>query len=263
MKCSGACFFREATGLPSCFFHAARKFNCLLCGHIERRSYSWLLKTYANVWYHVCMYTPAQFAKRVGVSVKTLQKWDRINVLPTKRTITNRRYYTEDDLAAALRLPRVQKQRRTVAYCRVSRQAQKPALANQQAVLRDFCRERGIQVDEWIMEIGGGLNFKRKAFLALVDAILEGQVERVVLAHQDRLARFGYQLLVHLCQTHQCELLVMNTEELSPEQELVQDLITITYCFSSRLDGLRTYRKALRKAIADDQSAQDQASSHA
>jgi putative resolvase len=207
------------------------------------------------------MYTPAVFAKRVGVSVKTLQKWDRIGVLPAKRTITDRRYYTDEDLAAALRLPRVQKERRTVAYCRVSSQAQKPDLVNQQKVLDEFCHQRKIEVDEWIMEVGGGLNFKRKQFLSLVDAILEGQVERVVLAHQDRLARFGYHLLVHLCQTQQCELLVMNTEELSPEQELVQDLITITHGFSSRLDGLRNYRKALKKAIADDQSAQDQAPS--
>jgi putative resolvase len=209
------------------------------------------------------MYTPAGFAKRVGVSVKTLQKWDRIGVLPAKRTITNRRYYTDEDLAAALRLPRVQKERRTIAYCRVSSQAQKPDLANQRQVLELFCTQRKIEVDEWMMEVGGGLNFKRKQFLSLVDAILEGQVERVVLAHQDRLARFGYHLLVHLCQTHQCELVVINTEELSPEQELVQDLITITHCFSSRLYGLRNYRKALKKAIADDQSAQDQASPHA
>jgi putative resolvase len=207
------------------------------------------------------MYTPAAFAKRVGVSVKTLQKWDRIGVLPAKRTITNRRYYTDDDLAAALRLPRVQKERRTVAYCRVSSQAQKPDLANQRHVLEEFCKQKQIQVDEWIMEIGGGLNFKRKAFLRLIDAILEGQVERVVLAHQDRLARFGYQLLVHLCQTHKTELMVMNTQELSPEQELVQDLITITHGFSSRLYGLPNYRKALKKAIQDDQSAQGQAES--
>jgi putative resolvase len=207
------------------------------------------------------MYTPALFAKRVGVSVKTLQKWDRIGVLPAKRTITNRRYYTDEDLAAALRLPRVPKERRTVAYCRVSSQAQKPDLANQRQVLEEFCKQRQIQVDEWIMEIGGGLNFKRKQFLQLVDALLEGQGERIVLAHQDRLARFGYQLLVHLCQTHQTELVVMNTESLSPEQELVQDLITITHCFSSRLYGLRNYRKALKKAIADDQSAQNQAPS--
>ena len=209
------------------------------------------------------MYTPAVFAKRVGVSVKTLQKWDRMGVLPAKRTITNRRYYTDEDLAAALRLPRVQKERLTVAYCRVSSQAQKPDLANQRRVLEAFCTQRNIEVDEWMLEVGGGLNFKRKQFLSLVDAILEGQVERVILAHQDRLARFGYQLLVHLCETHQCELLVMNTEELSPEQELVQDLITITHGFSSRLYGLRNYRKALKKAIADDQSSQDQAPSNA
>ena len=155
----------------------------------------------------------------------------------------------------------MQKERRTVAYCRVSSQAQKPDLANQRQVLGEFCKQRQIEVDEWMMEIGGGLNFKRKEFLRLVDAILDGQVERVVLAHQDRLARFGYQLLIHLCQTHRCELVVMNTETLSPEQELVQDLITITHCFSSRLDGLRNYRKALKKAIEDDQSAQDQVTS--
>ena len=94
------------------------------------------------------MYTPAVFAKRVGVSVKTLQKWDRTLVLPAKRTITNRRYYTDEDLAAALRLPRVQKERRTVAYCRLSSQAQKPDLDNQQNVLDAFCKRRKIEVDE-------------------------------------------------------------------------------------------------------------------
>ncbi len=92
----------------------------------------------------------------MGVSVKTLQKWDRIGVLPAKRTITNRRYYTDEDLAIALRLPRVQKQRRTIAYCRVSSQAKKPDLVTQQTVLRGFCAQRRIQVDEWIMEIGSG-----------------------------------------------------------------------------------------------------------
>ena len=206
------------------------------------------------------MYTPSTFAKKIGVSVKTLQKWDRIAVLPAKRTITNRRYYTDEDVATALRLPRVQKERRTVGYCRVSSQAQKPDLLNQQAVLQDYCKQEGIRVDEWISEIGGGLNFERKQFLKLIDAILGDEVACVVLAHQDRLARFGYKLLVHLCRTHQCKLVVMNTETLSPEQELVQDLITITHCFSSRLYGLRNYRKALQKAIKDDQSAQDQAS---
>jgi putative resolvase len=205
------------------------------------------------------MYTPAQFAKRVNVSVKTIQKWDRLGILPAKRTITNRRYYTDADLSAALRLERVPADRQTVAYCRVSSQAQKPDLENQRRILEQYCQRQGIQVDEWIMEIGGGMNFKRKQFLRLIDQILAGEIECVVLAHQDRLARFAYSLIVHLCQTHHCQLVVLNKEQLSPEQELVQDLITITHCFSSRLYGLRNYRKALEKAIQDDQGAQDQA----
>src|SRR6266487_697418 len=209
------------------------------------------------------MYTVSQFAKRVGVSVKTLQKWDRIGVLPAHRTVTNRRYYTDEELARALRLPRVSKERRTIGYCRVSSQAQKPDLLNQRRVLEQWCEQQQINVDEWIMEVGGGLNFERKHFLRLVDSVIDGQVERVVLAHQDRLARFGYKLLVHLCRTHQCKLVVMNAETLSPEQELVQDLITITHCFSSRLSGLRNYRQALSKALKNDQSTQDQAPSDA
>ena len=35
-------------------------------------------------------------AKRLGVSVKTLQRWDREGILVAKRNPNNRRYYTED-----------------------------------------------------------------------------------------------------------------------------------------------------------------------
>jgi putative resolvase len=99
------------------------------------------------------------------------------------------------------------------AYCRVSSQAQKPDLANQKRILEQYCQQQHIEVDEWIMEIGGGINFKRKHDLASGGSDLAGEVERLVLAHQDRLARFAYSLLVHLCQSYQCELLVMKTEE--------------------------------------------------
>lgn len=88
------------------------------------------------------MYTSAAFAKQVGVCVKTLQKWDRIEVLPAKRAVTNRRYYTDEDLVVALRQPRKPKaDRRTIGYCRVSSQAQKPNLVNQQKFLEQFYGE--------------------------------------------------------------------------------------------------------------------------
>jgi predicted site-specific integrase-resolvase len=208
------------------------------------------------------MYSVAQFAKQVGVSVKTLQRWDREGRLKAKRTLSGRRYYNEADLATALNLPQRPAARRTIAYCRVSSPAQRPDLQNQRAALSSYAVSQQFVVDDWMMEIGGGLNFERKRFLALVDAIVAGEVERVLIAHQDRLARFGFALIKHLCETHHTEVVVMNTQTLSPEQELVQDLMSIIHCFSSRLYGLRNYRKALEKALKDENRAQDPDESH-
>lgn len=206
-------------------------------------------------------YNAAQFAKLAGVSVKTLQRWDREGRLkPAARTPGNRRLYTPEQLNQVLN--RVSKSKQvTIAYLRVSSQGQKPDLSNQRAALEQFCIARGIAVDEWISEIGGGLNFKRPKFSDLVDRIVRSELSTLVIAHKDRLARFGYELLAHLCETQGCQIVVLNTESLSPEQELVQDLMTIVHCFSSRLYGLRNYRKAIQKALTDDQGTQDPAQS--
>lgn len=51
---------------------------------------------------------------------------------------------------------------------------------------------------------------------------------------------------------HGCEVLVLNQQHLSPEQEMVEDLMTIVHCFSSRLYGLRNYRQQLRAALEGD-----------
>ena len=200
-------------------------------------------------------YKAAEFARLAGVSVKTLQRWDRDGKLkPASRTPGNRRLYTQEQLNTLLHRQPAE-QRVTVAYLRVSSQAQKPDLANQRKALEQFCIAKGLPVDEWLTEIGGGLNFKRPKFLALVDRILQGEIGTLVIAHKDRLARFGYDLLMHLCESQGCQLVVLNTESLSPEQEMVQDLMTITHCFSARLDGLRNYRKAMEKALKDDTGA--------
>ena len=55
------------------------------------------------------MYNISQFAKKVGVAVKTLQRWDREGRLIARRTLTNRRYYTDEDLARALGLSHTSK----------------------------------------------------------------------------------------------------------------------------------------------------------
>lgn len=201
-------------------------------------------------------YTIAQFAEMTGYAVKTLQKWDRDGKLKPTRTPSNRRVYTDEHLRV-MRGFAVDQARKTIVYMRVSSQAQKPDLKNQRLALEQFCIAKGITVDEWIEEIGGGLNFKRPKFLSIVSEITTGKVGCLVVAHKDRLARFGFDLLSHLAKENSCEIVVLNTETLSPEQEMVQDLMTITHCFSARLYGLRNYRKALQKAVQDDTRTQD------
>ena len=43
---------------------------------------------------NITNYKPKDFAELLGVSVKTLQRWDREGTLKANRTPTDRRYYT-------------------------------------------------------------------------------------------------------------------------------------------------------------------------
>jgi predicted site-specific integrase-resolvase len=192
-------------------------------------------------------------AKLLGVSVKTLQRWEREGrLIPAARTGSNRRLYTESQIREFIGLRAGSTPTRIVAYCRVSSAAQKPDLLNQRRVLEEFVAARGLANVEFIEEIGGGLNFKRKQFLALMDAIGRREVRVLILAHRDRLTRFGFEWFEHFARTHGCEVWVLNQERLSPEQEMVQDLLTIVHSFSSRLYGLRNYRKKLKEALRED-----------
>ncbi|WP_414584992.1 IS607 family transposase [Scytonema sp. PCC 10023] len=192
------------------------------------------------------MYKPSEFAKKIGVSVKTLQRWDVSGRLPAKRTLSDHRYYTEDDLLIAKGLKPLETNRKVVVYCRVSSNAQKPELKNQVTAMEAFCLGRGLAVNEWVSEIGGGLNFKRKKFLVIIMSMLKGEISVLVVAHKDRLCRFAFEFIQELATSVGCEIIVANQESLSPQQELVEDLMAIIHCFSCRLYGLRNYSKEIK-----------------
>ena len=129
-------------------------------------------------------------ARLVRTTVKTLQRWEREGrLVPAARTASNRRRYTESQLRVFLRLPLLTAPRRVVAYCRVSSAAQCLDLVNQRRTPEQFTAARGLAGVDYIDEVGGGLNFRRKRFLDLMDAIGRGEVATLVLAHRDRAAQ--------------------------------------------------------------------------
>ena len=200
------------------------------------------------------IYSPQEFGKLIGRTTNTLQKWDRRGILKAHRSPTNRRYYTHDQYLVYRGLV-AQEQGLTIVYTRVSGVAQKPDLANQMKALEAYCQQHTITVDEWLSDIGSGLNYKRKQFNRLMELVELGQVRRLVIAHKDRLVRFGYGYFEAFCQRHNTEIIVMNGEALSPEQELVQDLMAIMTVFASRLPGLRSYKKAMKDAALQKDQA--------
>jgi putative resolvase len=194
------------------------------------------------------VYSPKEFGKLIGRTTNTLQKWDREGKLKAHRSpTTNRRYYTHDQYLAYRGLA-ASDAGLTIVYTRVSGMAQKPDLANQIRALEVYCHQHAFAVDEWLSDIGSGLNYKRKQFNRLMELIELGQVRRLIIAHRDRLVRFGYDYFEACCERHHTEIVVIDGETLSPEQELVRDLIAIVTVFSARLHGLRSYRKVLKEA---------------
>ncbi len=192
-------------------------------------------------------YRPHEFAALIGKTVNTLQRWDRQGILPAHRSPTGRRYYTHDQYLEYRGL-KAKGAGTTIAYARVSTQGQKPDLQNQVAALRAYCQAHQIQVDEWVEEMGSGLNYQRKHFNRIMEEIELGRVQRLIVAHKDRLVRFGFEWFAAFCQRHGTDLLIVNGDTLSPEQELVQDLLSIVHIFSARLYGLRSYKKVIRAA---------------
>jgi predicted site-specific integrase-resolvase len=200
-------------------------------------------------------YSPKQFGQLIGRSVNTLQKWDRKGILKAHRSPTNRRYYTHDQYLAYRGLL-AQDKGKVIVYARVSSAGQKPDLANQMAALQAYCATHSYQPDEWIEEIGSGLNYQRTRFNQVMEQIELGQVRQLIIAHRDRLVRFGFEWFAAFCERHGTQLLIVNGDTLSPEQELVQDLLSVVHVFSARLYGLRSYQKVIRDAALHKDQAQ-------
>ena len=182
---------------------------------------------------------------RVGRSTDTVRRWEREGKLIAKRLPSGQRYFDESDVRALMGGAPDKKD--IVVYCRVSSAGQKDDLASQFAAMESYCLAGAIPVDVWIQEIGGGMNFKRKHFLSLVDRIQRGEIKKLLIAHKDRLMRFGFELFNHIAIENGCEIVVVNQESLSPQQEMVEDLMAIVHTFSGRLYGMRKYKKDIRQ----------------
>lgn len=188
------------------------------------------------------VYKPKDFAKMLNVSVKTLQRWDNDGTLKAYRNPKDRRYYTHEQYLLFKGLSsKIDK--KIVIYTRVSTNNQKDSLNNQIEFLKNYANARGYIVDEIITDIGSGLNYNRKKWNEMIANCINQKIKTIIISNKDRFIRFGYDWFEQFLLSYGVSIIVVNNDKLSPNKELIQDLISIIHIFSCKIYGLKKYKK--------------------
>lgn len=184
--------------------------------------------------------------EKLGVHANTLRRWAKNGKIKHITTASGQRKYAVDSfLGKAAECV-------TICYCRVSSYKQKDDLHRQV----EFMRERYANA-EIIKDIGSGINFKRKGLKAILERAMCGDKLEIVVAHKDRLARFGFDLIRYIIERSGGRLVVLSQNIFSPEEELTKDLLNILHVFSCRMHGLRNYKKQVSQALSVEAAKED------
>ena len=188
----------------------------------------------------------SEAAKALGVSITTLRRWEASGKLAAEHTAGGHRRYDLAKLKPELFRAEADAQRRTVAYARVSSHDQKDDLERQKQLLELYCARQGWTF-EVIADLGSGMNYQKKGLKRLLEAIIDGQIGRLVITHKDRLLRFGAELVFAICEAKNVEVVILNQgedtrfeEDPTFEEDLAKDVLEIITVFSARLYGSRS-----------------------
>lgn len=147
--------------------------------------------------------------------------------------------------------------RKTYIYARVSTSKQKNDLENQIELLKQFCFANGYCINRVFSDVASGINFeKRKSFFTMLDDIISGHVERVVITYKDRLSRVGFELFLHLFNKYNCEIVVMSevgSKKLDSE-EIFEEIIALLHCYSMKLYSKRKISK-IKEIITEEENS--------
>jgi excisionase family DNA binding protein len=181
---------------------------------------------------------PKEASKKLGVHHMTLRNWEKNGIIEAIRMPGGKRLYNVDKyMEDNINIKQVLPTKRKICYCRVSTKSQKYDLERQVNYMKEKYPNYEI-----IKEIGSGINLNRKELTKIINEAIEGKIEEIVIAHKDRLARFGYEMIENIINKYSMgKITIINNTKMSPEEELTKDLVSIINVFSARLNGLRKY----------------------
>lgn len=190
------------------------------------------------------------------ISRPTLCKYVKQGIIQTTTMVNGQYDYHKDSV---YKLFNKGVDRKTYIYARVSTAKQKVDLDNQVNMLKMFCYSNGYSVSKVCQDIASGISFeKRKEFFGMLDDIISGKVERVVISYKDRLSRVGYDLFHHLFRKYNCEIVVMSevgSVKLDSE-EIFEEIVSLLHCYSMKLYSKRNGQK-IRRILEESEVDED------
>lgn len=187
-----------------------------------------------------------ELANLLGVTPQTIRKYVDNDQIPYHKTPNNQLFFTQKDVETILGEAPVT-QTIWAHYIRSSSGSQK--LLNNQA---EQLINKYEKPEYLIKDSASGLNENRKGLQKLIALAQEGKITDIAITTQDRLTRFGYKYLETLFTQNNVKIHILNqTENTTPEQELLDDFMALIASFSGRFYKLRTKenkQKLLEKA---------------
>jgi len=198
--------------------------------------------------------TPKEAGKLLGVSTRTIQRWDKQGLIKVVRTPKGRRRIPKSEVFRLLR--EKFNDRRAVIYARVSSQRQQKDgnLERQKERLLKFAKENNYEVVKVFQDVASGINDKRKGFWKMLNFVKQEGIPYVIVEFPDRLTRFGMHFVEKLLEEYGARLVVVE-EKMSKDkmEELVEDLITIITSFTAKIYEARSQKFKKVKEILEEE----------
>ena len=191
-------------------------------------------------------YRVKEVAEFLGVSTKTIRRYDEEGKLNMHRTEGNHRIILREDLLCLLEEKGLLyndsvMQKKDVIYARVSSHDQKRRGDLDRQIVFLIEHITGLQNPVILKEVGSGLNDGRVQLQKLLRMVCQGEVRNVYVTYRDRLTRFGYRYLETIFALHGVSIIVVRDKEVEKQvyEELVEDMLSLLASFSGKLYGLR------------------------
>jgi len=201
--------------------------------------------------------TIKQVADLIGVTYKTLHRWDEDGTLPSIRISKGTRRYESESVEKFLGQynPEPIKDRPVCVYVRVSSHEQKKKgdLERQRNRMIEYCAKKGYQTEYILEDVGSGLSGTRPKLQTLFKLVEQKKISKVIIEHKDRLTRFQFNVFEEFFGAFDVKIeYVDDGKNLPYEQEFAMDIMALIASFSGKFYGKRS---ADRKKLKENENS--------